>query len=167
MERTLAIVDLLSSRIGSAIFVFMPVMVVVLVFEVVARYLFNAPTIWIYDTALIIYAWIGFVGGALVQHKRGHIRVDILTSWLSPRGQATLELITLPLAFYFLALVSWQCSMAAFEAIASGVRRSTDWAPPLVLFILPAAVGAGLLMLQLLADGIRAALLLLNTRTKS
>lgn len=30
----------------------MPAMVVVIAFEVVARYLFSAPTIWAYDTAL-------------------------------------------------------------------------------------------------------------------
>lgn len=143
----------------------MPVMVVVIAFEVVSRYIFGAPTIWAYDTALILYAWLGLVGGAFAMKRRAHIRVDLFTARMSPRKQALLELLGAPLIAFFLCLVVWQVGLSTFDAWETGSRRPTEWAPPLIVFLITAPLGAALLLLQLLAEVIKALEVLLHEET--
>lgn len=151
-----AAIDGLSERTGRALSWLMPAMVVVIAFEVVARYVFAAPTIWAYDSALILYAWLGLVGGAFAMKRGAHIRVDLFTANLSPRRQAVLELVGAPFVAFFLVLVVWQVGMASLDALASGSRRPTEWAPPLVLFLVTAPLGGALLLLQLASQVVKA-----------
>ena len=57
-------IDRLSEWSGRLLTLLMPVMVLIIAIEVVARYMFSAPTVWAYDSALLIYAWVGMAGGA-------------------------------------------------------------------------------------------------------
>lgn len=159
----LTFVDRLSERSGLWLSLLLPAMVLVIGFEVAARYFFSSPTIWAYDTALLFYAWLGMLGGAFAMRRSAHIRVDILSSRLPPRGQAALELITFPLIAFFLVLVVWQVGAAALDAWHTGSRRSTEWAPPMILFLAAAPVGAVLILLQLTAGAIRACALLVGS----
>lgn len=167
LRRVAAVIDALSERTGRALSWLMPAMVVVIAFEVVARYLFSAPTIWAYDTALILYAWLGLVGGAFAMKRGAHIRVDLFTANLSPRRQALLELIGAPFVVFFLVLVVWQVGMASLDALASGSRRPTEWAPPLILFLATAPLGGALLLLQMASQVVKAIDVLLNGEASS
>lgn len=151
-----AAIDQLSERTGRALSWLMPAMVTVIAFEVVARYLFAAPTIWAYDSALILYAWLGLVGGAFAMKRGAHIRVDLFTANLSPRRQAFLELIGAPFIAFFLCLVVWQVGLATIDAWQTGSKRPTEWAPPLVLFLITAPLGGLLLLLQLASQTVKA-----------
>lgn len=156
LVRIAAVVEALSDRTGRAAAIAMPLMVIVMAWEVFARYFLNAPTLWVYDTALMLWAWMGLVGGALALREDRHIRVDILVQNLSARKRAALELLTMPLVVFFLALVAWQVGLATLDALRYGARRPTEWGPPLVLFLLPGVIGALLLLLQCAATTIRA-----------
>ena len=149
-------IDRLSERTGRLLSWLMPLMVLVIAFEVAARYLFAAPTIWAYDSALLAYAWLGMAGGAFAMKRNAHIRVDIFTARLGPRGQAALTLLGMPLIVFFVGLVIWQSGLAAVDAWERGSRRPTEWAPHLVLFLLAVPVGAALILLQLLSEAIKA-----------
>ena len=87
-------VDRLSEVIGLLVSVLMPAMVVVLTIEVVARYVFNSPTIWAYDTAIFMFGYTGLLGGAYALKNKEHINVDLIYARLSPRGKAVLDVIT-------------------------------------------------------------------------
>ncbi len=157
-----AAIDTLSERTGRALSWLLPAMVLVIAFEVVARYLFAAPTIWAYDSALMLYAWLGLLGGAFAMKRGAHIRVDLFTARLSQRGQAMVELVGAPVVFFFLVLVIWKVGIAALDAWQVGSRRPTEWAPPLVLFLAAAPAGAALLILQLTSQVIKAVDLLIR-----
>ena len=45
-------------------------------YEVVARYFFNAPTIWVFDVTYMLYGTIFMLGAAYALHKGAHIRTD-------------------------------------------------------------------------------------------
>src|SRR5262245_62232505 len=45
-------------------------------YEVFARYLFNAPTIWAFDVTYMLYGAIFMLGSAFALHKGAHIRTD-------------------------------------------------------------------------------------------
>lgn len=148
-------VDRLSEVVGLLMSVLMPAMVAVLAIEVVARYIFNSPTIWAYDTAIFMFGYTGLLGGAYALRKKEHINVDLIYSRLSPRGRAVLDVTTGLLFFFFMTLVIIYGWDNAIEAIRRGEATATLWGPPIGHFKLMVPVGAALLFLQGLANWIR------------
>ena len=61
-------------------------MVASLTYEVFARYLFHAPTIWAYDTTYMLYGSHFMLGAAYCLLRGGHIRTDISTA-SGPNGR--------------------------------------------------------------------------------
>ncbi len=145
----------MSEGIGLLVSVLMPAMVVVLAIEVVARYVFNRPTLWAYDTAIFMFGYTGLLGGAYALKRREHINVDLFYARLSPRGKAVLDVITGLLFFFFMALVVIYGWGTAIQAIEGGEATATLWGPPIGHFKLMIPIGAALLILQGLANWIR------------
>jgi len=148
-------VDRLSMFVGYAVSVLCPAMVAVLAFEVIARYIFGAPTIWAYDSAVFMFGYIGLLAGAFVQREKSHINVDLVYSQFGKRGRAVLELISGLLIFFFLILVilyTWGPMVSAFRHHET---TSTEWAVPTGHYWLMIPLGAVLLLLQEGANWIR------------
>jgi len=80
-------VDSLNEKIGLAMSVLVPGMMIVLVYEVVSRYVFKNPTIWVYDTAIFMFGYCGLLAGAHVYKRNEHVNVDIILVRLSPLFQ--------------------------------------------------------------------------------
>ena len=154
-KAVLRAVDRLSQAVGLLVSVLMPAMVVVLAVEVVARYVFNRPTIWAYDTAIFMFGYTGLLGGAYALRNKEHINVDLIYTRFSPRGRAVLDVITGLLFFFFMALVIIYGWDNAIEAIRGSEATATLWGPPIGHFKLMVPVGAALLFLQGLANWIR------------
>ena len=62
-----------------------------MVYEVVARYAFVAPTMWAYDISRMLYGALFMLGAGYALSKGVHIRADFIlvtvnlqTAWLSP-----------------------------------------------------------------------------------
>ena len=109
LKTYIRLVDRLSHTVGRLVSVLMPAMVVVLAFEVVARYVFKRPTIWVYDLAIFMFGYIGLLAGAYVLKNRQHVNVDILYDRFSPRQKAISDSLT-GLLFFFLVvkpMVRW------------------------------------------------------------
>jgi TRAP-type mannitol/chloroaromatic compound transport system permease small subunit len=88
-------------------------------YEVVARYAFQAPTIWAYDVSYMLYGTIFMLGAAYALHKGAHIRTDFLFERWSVRTQGTIDSIAY-LVFFFPSLlmflvVSWDEGWYALE----------------------------------------------------
>ena len=148
-------VDRLSKIVGIAISVALPLMVCVLTIEVIARYAFNRPTIWAFDTATFLFGYCGLLAGAYVHRLKEHINVDLFYGRLSPRGQAILDTFSALLFFFFIILVIVYGWEEAYPAIVSGERRPSEWAPLVGHFKMMVPTGAFLLLLQGLSNWLR------------
>ena len=60
-------------------------MVASLVYEVIARYVFDAPTVWAYDMTFMLYGTFFMLGSAWTLQRGGHIRTDTFYADWSPR----------------------------------------------------------------------------------
>lgn len=149
-------VDRLSDLLLRSMAVLVLPMALMLFYEVVSRYCFNAPTIWAQDMAIFFFAYIGILSGAGVMREDRHIRVDVLYSRLSPRVRASLDSVFLILALFFLASVAIVCWEEGLKAIEQGRSRSTEWAPPIGHVFIAVAAGAAMLWLQTFANWLRA-----------
>ena len=148
-------VETISDRIGIIASVLIPAMTLVLFYEVIARYVFDRPTIWAFDVAIFMFGYCGLLAGPCVLKRNEHINVDIVYNLFSPRGKAVLNVISGLLFFFFIVLVILTCSEVAFSSIAFGDRRPSEWAPPIGHYKLLIPIGAFFLLLQGMANWIR------------
>ena len=100
-------------------------MVMSLVWEVVARYFFNAPTIWAYDMTYILYGSFFMLGSAYTLLRGKHIRTDNFYSQWSIRRQGWIDAVCYVVLFFppLLALlyVTWDYFWVSF--MRGGTRR--------------------------------------------
>lgn len=130
----------------------MPVLAFIVVYEVVARYMFDAPTIWAYDLSLFLFGYIAALGGAYAQQRKAHINVDILYIAVSPKVRNIFNLISYSLAIFFLLVVFYMCLGKFNEALEFDYRTQSEWAPPMWHFWLMLCIASTLFVIQLFRD---------------
>ena len=134
-------------------------MVMSLVWEVTARYLFNAPTTWAYDMTFMLYGTFFMVGSAWTLQRGGHIRTDSFYANWTKRTRARVDLACY-LIFFFpaLAIFAWLGWEYFWKSFQQNERIVTSPWMPIVWpfkFMLPAA--ATLLLLQGISETIKCA----------
>ena len=92
--------DALSGWFGKAFGWLILLMTFGVSYEVIVRYLFNAPTPWSLDVSFIMYGSLFMMGGAYTLSRNGHVRGDFLYRLWRPRTQASVDLV-LYLLFFF------------------------------------------------------------------
>ncbi len=108
-------------------------MVFALVYEVIARYFFNAPTIWAYDVTFITYGTFFMLGAAYTLQRNGHIRTDSFYSYWSVQRQGMVDTICY-LVFFFPPLliflfVTWDYFLVSYMRDERSV--TSPWLPPI------------------------------------
>jgi len=137
---------------GQAAALLMPILALVVAYEVFSRYVLDSPTIWAFDLSLFMFGYIAALGGAYAQQKRAHINVDILYLKVSHKTRCVFNLISFSLAIFFLCLIVLMSLGKYEEAIEFDYRRQSEWAPPMFHFWIMMIVAAGLFIAQLGRD---------------
>jgi len=105
-------------------------------YEVVMRYLFNAPTIWVHETTIALTAICFAFGGAYCLATDRHIRVVLLYDTASPGAKRWLDIaISLvgAAACGLMAYAAWSLAYKAFYTPTGDFRLETSgsaWNPP-------------------------------------
>ncbi len=157
IERILQGIDFICIWVGKLAAFLVLLLIAAVVFEVVSRYAFNAPTIWSFEIQRMLGGSLFILVLAWVLVQKGHIRVDLLYQRLSPRGKAILDvvltlLIVFPLWILVLPrLVEWTQSSWAIQ------ERSSDsaWRNIIYPFKTVAPIAFSLLALALVATFVR------------
>lgn len=138
--------------LGKAASYMMPILAFIVVYEVAARYIFDAPTIWAYDLSLFLFGYISALGGAYAQQRRAHINVDILYLTVSPKVKNIFNIISFSLGIFFLIIIFYVSTGKFEEAIEFDFRRQSEWAPPMWHFWVMLCIASGLFIMQLTRD---------------
>jgi TRAP-type mannitol/chloroaromatic compound transport system permease small subunit len=150
MARIIAAIDTFSLWVGKLVCWLILPMIAAMVYEIVARYYFIAPTVWAYDVSRMAYG-AHFVLGAAYGLSRGvHIRSDFLYRDWSVKRQARTDAL-LYLVFYFPSLVIflWVSTDYAAISLARWERgMDTAWMPYLGPIRSCIPVGVAFLLLQ-------------------
>jgi TRAP-type mannitol/chloroaromatic compound transport system permease small subunit len=119
-------------------------------YEVVARYFFNAPTIWVFDVTYMLYGTIFMLGAAYALHKGAHIRTDFFFESWSIRTKGVVDSIAY-LVFFFPSLILFFVVGAeeGWYAFRIGeTSEQTPWRPILWPFKMVIPLTCVLLMIQ-------------------
>lgn len=155
MKGFLSKIDAISIWSGNIVSVINPVVVIFVVYEIVLRFVFNAPTIWANDAVVYLCAIAYLMGGAYSLYYRAHVSVDILYLRLSERMQAILNLITFFFVLIYLGALVWIGAGYALESIKIREATGTPWNPPVYPLKIAIPLGAFLMLLQSVANFIR------------
>lgn len=156
MKHILAGIDWISEWSGRLISVLIVVIMVILLYEVAMRFLFNAPTIWAHELSLHLFGFFSILAGAYVHLHHQHVKVDIIYARFSRRTQATIDCCTYLLFFLFVGVMlryGWMIGMRSFEL--RQIVSPSPWGSPLWPVRMAVPVAAFLLLLQGLAHFIR------------
>jgi TRAP-type C4-dicarboxylate transport system permease small subunit len=113
------------------------VIVALITFDVIMRYFWNEPQLYVDELASFLQIVVIFGGLAQTFRTGGHVRVDLVTARLPPRARAWLRLVTFVGSLGFLGIVMWTTLQSTLTAYRYG-RVSTVmlyplWGPMLVI----------------------------------
>ncbi len=123
-----------------------------LVYEVVARYVFNAPTIWASDLSDMLYGSFFMLGSAYTLQRQMHIRTDFIYGKWSIRTRGIVDSVCY-IGLYFPALIffMWVGSEFAYRSFLFNEKIVTSaWMP----IIWPLKVAIPISTLLLIIQGI-------------
>jgi TRAP-type mannitol/chloroaromatic compound transport system permease small subunit len=94
------LIDGFSDVTGKLIALSMLFLVVSITYEVVARYLFRAPTIWVFEASYMVNGAAFMLGCAFALHKGAHVRTDIFWEMYSERTKGIVDLVSYVVLFF-------------------------------------------------------------------
>lgn len=121
---------------------------VLLLADVVMRYVVGSPTIWTAELATLIFGVYAIIGGGYILSERGHVQVDIFYGRFSTKRKALIDIVTWPLFLIFVGVLLWQGYEIASEAIEDMERSNSVWKAPLWPTKTVIPIAAMLLLLQ-------------------
>lgn len=152
IERT---IDWISDRTGLFVALWSVNAVFAYTFEVIMRYAFNMPTIWVHESSYLLFGMQYVIAGAYGLLHGSHVRVDVIYTKLTQRGQRATDVITS--VFFFVFVIAMLATSWQFFGDSFGQReRSLEtwqihyWPVKLML-----VVGAGLILLAGIAQLIK------------
>jgi TRAP-type mannitol/chloroaromatic compound transport system permease small subunit len=93
MQRILLSIDKLSTWFGQLTSWLIVVLTALMTWEIFSRRFFDAPHAWTFDAQIQLYGMLFMAAGAYTLSKSGHVRGDVIYGFLSPRVQATVDLV--------------------------------------------------------------------------
>ncbi|MDA0674930.1 MAG: TRAP transporter small permease [Proteobacteria bacterium] len=123
-------------------------MCLLITFDVTIRALFNHPIIWVPEIVGYLMVALVFLALGETMLAGGHIRIDLLVSWLPKRLRDGLELMTLTLSTGIAGLFTWHGLKVMVRSYQLG-RRDAFGALGAPLWIPQIALPVGLAVLTL------------------
>jgi len=141
------------SRVGMFL---VAIIVAIMFYEVVMRYFFERPTLWVNEMSLWIGGFVYLLAALYVLQQRGHIRItllyDVVPRWL----QRVFDLISTTCIVIFGAMVIHGGFREAVAKFNRWETFGTAWDPPIPATMKPAIIiVSGLIIAQAVSNLIR------------
>jgi len=108
MRRVVTWIDRMNSTVGLLVSYLILITSFILLYEIIGRYFFNAPTIWAHDISTYIFGIYSVYGGVYAMQRNAHVGVDIVVRTFSGRTKAIFDLAgTLVFLIFLLILIRY------------------------------------------------------------
>ena len=152
----MGLIDRFNRFTGEGVSYLYLVAVVVTAYEVVMRYLFNAPTTWAFELTIMVCAIAYLLSGGYVTQGQAHIRITSLSDRLPKGLRWSLELFGMLVGVFAIGVLAWAGFKPALFAIQIVERTGSAWdspMPPVIKVLI--VVGSAMIVLQLLVQIVR------------
>lgn len=141
-------IDRLSFYAGEFVSYWMVIAVIAYYFEVVSRYVFNSPSVWVHEGMFLMFGMQYLIAGAYAALTDAHVKVDVFYAKWSPLRKAVVDLLTSVFFFIFagtLLVTGW---IFAMDATVVNEVSFSEWQIAYWPFKWAIVVGGALLILQ-------------------
>lgn len=129
--------DKLSLFLGRCTMLLVVALVSVMFFEVVARYVFERPTLWANELSLWMAGFIFLLSGLYAMQQRSHIRIFLLYDILPRPIQRTCDVISVSLIWVFTICMIWGSYTEAAQKLLRWETFGTAFDPPIPATLKP------------------------------
>lgn len=157
----LDLIDRLNGLIGRFVSYAIWIGMAIVVYEVVMRYVFSSPSVWVQGYTQRVFGSYFILIGAFTLIQRGHVRVDLLLTERSPRRLALMDMLNYALLLVWMLALSLEAWLFFQDAWRFNERDESALGHPLWPVKLALMIGVVLMALQGLAEFIRAFLRLI------
>jgi TRAP-type mannitol/chloroaromatic compound transport system permease small subunit len=155
IEPLLDAFDTAIEKLGKGFSLIIILVMAVIMFEVIARYAFNSPTIWAWPITKQLFGVFILFGGIYTLLHGGHIKVEMFYNRFPSKMKFTSRLIALLCALLFLGVLAWLGGVVASNSLVSGEYTSGAFRIPLYPFKMLLPIAATLFCLQGIVNFLR------------
>lgn len=158
MERAMKLIDKLSAGIAILAGALFFSLIAVMIYEVVSRYVFGAPTLWAGDFTYMLGGALFILACGYTLKQGGHVSIDFIVMALPMRLREAIQgVLMLFAALPALFAEAWIAVNKALSAYQNGTTDPVSaFAPQLWPFYTLLALGLVVFALQILVSGLRA-----------
>lgn len=153
MKRSIQKVDKCLAMIENAVIILgLSAMFLILLAQVIMRYVFSRPLTWSEEAARFIFVYVSFIGISYAYRQKGHIRMEVVVNLFPQAVRRGLELLI------NLGTIALFCYMIPFSfrfiGIQAGVKATATHIPMSIVYTaLP--LGMALSCVRLLISSLR------------
>ncbi|WP_282605766.1 TRAP transporter small permease subunit [Pelagibius sp. Alg239-R121] len=105
--------------------------VAIMFYEVVVRYVFSSPTLWVNEMSLWVAGAVYLLAGLYVMQQRAHIRIFMLYDLVPRAWQRFFDVISTLFICIFSAAVVWGGFNESLAKVMRWEKFGTAWDPPI------------------------------------
>ncbi len=124
-------------------------------YEVIMRYLFNSPTIWVNEVSRFLQIWATYLALTYSFHKQDFIRITVIYDRLNETGKKILDFISFIFIIIFSCFVVYYGWLIAYDSLKVGRTSSTILDVPSFLTELAIPLCFAFLVLRVILEAIR------------
>jgi len=117
-------------------------------FEVVMRYVFNSPTVWVDEISRVLQVWVVYLAAAYVLKHREMVTIEVILTNPNTVWRRLAESFAIIILFLFAGVACYYGFEIWLKSTLAGHTTDTYLAPPKMITHAPVWVGSALLMLQ-------------------
>jgi C4-dicarboxylate transporter, DctQ subunit len=116
--------------------------------DVILRYSFNRPIHWMLEVTEYAMLYIPFLGAAFVLKEDGHIRVDLVITFLSERLRGWLNVVTSLVGGAVMFVYTWFGAQVTLDYFKRGVPALESLKTPMFLILMIIPIGGFFFSIQ-------------------
>ncbi|MEZ5589677.1 MAG: TRAP transporter large permease subunit [Gammaproteobacteria bacterium] len=147
------LMDHFSHFSGLAVAQFYIISAFITLYEVVARYVFNAPTQWAFEMVMVLCASAWMISAGYVTLKKRHIGITVFHILVSDRARWRLDLFAMLVGIAALFLLLSDASIRAYKAVGMIERTGSAFNSPMPMLLKTMLMlGASIYLAQLMVN---------------
>ena len=132
------------------------VLALIIAYDVVLRYVFNSPTIWVLEISEYMLVFLTFLSAAKIQKEKAHIKMDFFYLKFPPKFRVFVDLVFYVLIVLFSYVLLYNAVKMTITAYKYESMSNSLLEVPLYIPYAIIPVGMILLMLQGIIDTVNA-----------
>ena len=124
-------------------------------YEVIMRYLFNSPTIWVNEVSRFLQIWATYLALTYSFHKNDFIRITVIYDRLNDKGKKILDFISFIFILIFSSFVVYYGWLIAYDSLKVGRTSSTILDVPSFLTELAIPLCFAFLVLRVILEALK------------